>query len=155
MHAKLALAIGLALSSMPVLADEPINTGFFGGVAIKGYDPVAYFNENRAVRGSEAFSYDWLGSPWQFSSANNQKLFQSNPVKYAPQFGGYCAGEVAFGGASFNIDPEAFTIIDGKLYMFSDKMGRDDFVKNVDTFMPKAIESWPKIKCELEQAKYH
>ena len=60
-----------------------------------GYDTVAYFTEGKAVKGSEEFSYEWLGTPWHFASKKHQEMFMSEPVKYAPQYGGYCAGEVA------------------------------------------------------------
>ena len=76
-------------------ADDLVNTGYFGGVAIMGYDTVAYFTEGKAVKGSEEFAYDWLGTPWHFASKNHQEMFMSEPDKYAPQYGGYCAGEVA------------------------------------------------------------
>src|SRR5947209_5630996 len=71
------------------LADGTVNTGYFGGVAIGGYDPVAYFVDNRAIKGSEKFSYKWLGTPWHFVSDEHRQLFKNDPVKYAPQYGGY------------------------------------------------------------------
>src|SRR6202167_3552034 len=118
-----ALSVGLA----PVVADESVNTGYFGGVAIMGYDPVAYFTDNKAVKGSEQYSYDWLGTPWLFASREHQKMFESDPIKYAPQYGGYCAAEVVAGSVTIDIDPEAFKIIDGKLYLIYDKPHADDF----------------------------
>ena len=84
-------AIAVSTETRPVLADESVNTGYFGGVAIMGYDPVAYFTENRAVKGSEKYSYDWLGTPWHFASREHQEMFAADPIKYAPQYGGYCA----------------------------------------------------------------
>ena len=66
---QLLAAIAVSTGIRPVLADESINTGYFGGVAIMGYDPVAYFTDSRAVKGSEKYSYDWLGTPWHFASA--------------------------------------------------------------------------------------
>ena len=73
------------------------------------------------MKGSEEFSYDWLGTPWHFASRKHQELFKSEPVKYAPQFGGYCAGEIASDGITINIDPDAWRIIDGKLYLVTTK----------------------------------
>ena len=110
-------SIALLATGVPVLAGSAVNTGYFGGVAIMGYDPVAYFTEGRAMKGSEEFSYEWLGTPWQFASSKHRELFISDPHKYAPQYGGYCVGEVAFKGDTINIDPEAWSIIDGKLYL--------------------------------------
>lgn len=59
------------------------------GVAIKGYDPVAYFTLSKPVEGSAEFEYEWMGAKWRFSSARHRDLFKSNPEKYAPQYGGY------------------------------------------------------------------
>src|SRR3954453_22177461 len=101
-----------------VFANDSVNTGYFGGVAIMGYDTVAYFTDGKAVKGSEEYSYEWLGTPWHFASKEHQEMFMSEPAKYAPQYGGYCAGEVADSGSvTVNVDPEAFKIIDGKLYL--------------------------------------
>lgn len=136
---------------MPALADGTVNTGYFDGVAIKGYDTVAYFTENRAVKGSEDYSYEWLGTPWYFVSAKDRDLFQSDPVKYAPQYGGYCAGEVVGGSVTVDIDPEAFKIIDGKLYLIYDKTNAADFEVHASDYIPKADANWPEVKAELEQ----
>src|SRR5947208_372066 len=101
-------------------ADDTVNTGYFGGVAIMGYDTVAYFTDGKAVKGSEEFTYEWLGTPWHFASKKHQEMFMSEPVKYDPQYGGYCAGEVVGGGVTINVDPEAVYIIDGKLKLVYD-----------------------------------
>ena len=93
-------------------AEELVNTSYFGDVAIKGYDPVAYFTQNEAVKGSEQFSYRWLGATWQFASSENRDLFAHEPVKYAPQYGGLCADGVSFGTVTTNIDPKAWRIIE-------------------------------------------
>ena len=61
-------------------ADDSVNTGYFGGVAIMGYDTVAYFTEGKAVKGSEEFSYEWLGTPWHFASKEHQEMFMSEPA---------------------------------------------------------------------------
>src|SRR5262249_11101959 len=92
----LAALVTVALSgwSTTVLADGSVDTGYFGGVAIMGYDPVAYFTDGHAVKGSEKFSYDWLGTPWHFANEQHREMFKSDPTKYAPQYGGYCVGEV-------------------------------------------------------------
>jgi hypothetical protein len=137
-----------------VLADESINTGYFGGVAIMGYDPVAYFTDNRAVKGSETYSYDWLGTSWHFASREHQEMFASEPVKYAPQYGGYCAGEVVGGSVTVDIDPTAFKIIDGKLYLIYDKPHADDFAARARETVATADANWPKIKERLELDKH-
>ncbi len=145
----------LMLGQSPALAGNTVNTGYFGGVAIMGYDPVAYFTDNRPVQGSEEFSYDWLGTPWHFASRQHRELFKSEPVKYAPQFGGYCAGEVAFDGITVNIDPDAWRIIDGKLYLGYGKDFAADLEAHPQNWLPKAEANWPKVEAKLEQGKYY
>jgi len=151
--AFLALMLGYCA---PAFADGRVNTGYFGGVAIDGYDTVAYFADNRAVKGSEKYSYSWLGARWYFASDEHRQLFKKNPVKYAPQYGGYCAAEVAGSGSvTVNIDPEAFAIIDGKLYLTYDKVHTQDFAEHASDVVPKANAKWPKKQAELANNDYH
>ena len=77
-----------ALTVLPVYADLPVNSSD-AGVAIKGYDPVAYYTENRAVKGSRAYAYEWRESTWHFSSDAHRGLFASDPERYAPKYGGF------------------------------------------------------------------
>jgi len=150
----IAAAIGSVLLLLPVVepgtAEErgAVNTGYFGDVAIKGYDPVAYFTQNRAVEGSPKYSYHWLGATWHFASAENRDLFAREPVKYAPQYGGYCADGVSFGTITTNIDPKAWRIIDGKLYLSYDPGAADGFEKKPS----KVVDSqkyWPEVQQTL------
>ena len=106
-----------SLGAAGAYAGEVVNTGYFGGIAIMGYDPVAYFVDGRPIKGSEQFAYEWLDTPWHFANDKHRQLFMSDPVRYAPQYGGYCVLGTAFGGSTMNIDPEAWRIIDGKLYL--------------------------------------
>jgi YHS domain-containing protein len=110
-----ALLIGLATAGSAAAVEY--NTGYFGNVAIEGYDPVAYFTEGKAHKGSPDFSAEWSGVTWQFASAENRDLFLKNPTAYAPQFGGLCTEGVAYGEISVNLSPESFAIVEGKLYM--------------------------------------
>jgi hypothetical protein len=131
---------------------EIVNTGYFGDVAIRGYDPVAYFTENKAVEGSERFSHHWLGATWHFASAKNRDLFVREPLKYAPQYGGHCADGVSLGTITTNIDPKAWRIIDGKLYLNYDPGAADGFAKN----RTKVVDSqkyWPEVKQTLVTEK--
>src|SRR3954454_18297450 len=96
----------LALAHGPSLAGTTVNTGYFGGVAIMGYDPVAYFTDGKAAKGSDKLSYEWLGTSGYSTSKKPQEMFMSEPVKYAPQYGRYCAGTmVGSGTTTVNIDP--------------------------------------------------
>jgi len=133
------------------MAAERINTlekkGLFGyepnGVAIRGYDTVAYFTQSKPVEGMEQFSTQWSGATWRFSSQENLDLFVTEPEKYAPQYGGYCAYGVAQ-ESLVKIEPDQWTIVDGKLYLnYNEKLNkqwREDtsgFISTADTLYEK------------------
>lgn len=149
-----ACVIAALAGSGPALADGTVNTGYFGGVAIMGYDTVAYFTEGKAVKGSDEYSYEWLGTPWHFASKKHQEMFMSEPVKYAPQYGGYCAGEVVGGSVTVNVDPEAFKIIDGKLYLIYDVANAELFAQDHQAQIVQADAHWPQVKTELALDHY-
>ena len=144
---NIVLAMTLFNASGLVIAGE-VNTGYFGNVAIKGYDPVAYFTEDRAVKGSESFSHTWLGADWIFSSEKHQNLFAQNPIQYAPQYGGHCSDGIAYGDTTTNIDPEAWRIIDGKLYLNYDQ-GAAVEIEEIDGQVARAENNWPEIRARL------
>jgi len=133
-------------------AGSPVNTGYFGGLAIEGYDPVAYFTEGKPVKGSEEFELEWLGAYWQFANAEHRDLFAEQPVKYAPQYGGHCSAGVAFGENTINIDPEAWTIVDGKLYLQYAKSGVEQWNQHREEWVARAEENWPEVKARVETA---
>ena len=117
-----------------------------GGAAILGHDPVAYFTEGRPVPGSDAHVHTWKGAKWKFASAAHLEMFKAHPERYAPQYGGYCAYGVAKGDL-VKIDPEAFAVIDGKLYLNYDsgiqkKWARDPqgYIKAADPKFPGLLE---------------
>ncbi|MEM8506017.1 MAG: YHS domain-containing (seleno)protein, partial [Cyanobacteria bacterium P01_D01_bin.1] len=87
------------------------------GVAISGADPVAYFTEATYVPGSADYTYDWQGTTWQFSSEENRDLFAANPEQYAPEYGGFCAWAVAAKDTLVPTDPNAWSVVDNKLYL--------------------------------------
>ena len=86
------------------------------GVALAGFDAVAYFAVDNAVKGNQNYQLAWNGAKWFFSSEENMKKFQANPEAYAPQFGGYCSYAVSKGYTADG-DPNAWKIVDGKLYL--------------------------------------
>jgi YHS domain-containing protein len=92
MTAACLLFIGTGAS----YAVDGVNTGYFGNVAILGYDPVAYFTDGRAIKGSPEIAKKWLGATWYFASAKHRDAFASQPVRYAPQYGGFCTLGAAF-----------------------------------------------------------
>jgi hypothetical protein len=82
------LAVVLVIWVIPGKAHKTVNTNIFG-VAIKGYDTVAYFTEGRAVQGTSEFEVTWQDARWRFASAANRDLFAANQERYAPQYGGF------------------------------------------------------------------
>jgi YHS domain-containing protein len=88
------------------------------GIAIKGYDPVAYFTVGKAEKGKSAFSSSYHGVNYHFANTANLNSFLSNPEKYEPQYGGWCAYAMGHDGSKVEVDPETFKIIDGKLFLF-------------------------------------
>lgn len=133
----------LALLASP-LAARPVNTDR-DGLALKGYDPVAYFTEQRAVRGDARFTAAHDGATYRFASAANRDLFQREATRYAPQYGGYCAYGVA-GGYKVRIDPEAFTVRDGKLYLNYDRRVQARWLKDVPGYLAKSEVNWPGLR---------
>ena len=112
--------------------------------AIRGYDPVAYFTESAPVRGSNEFTTRWQGATYKFSSAENLKLFEQQPEAYAPQYGGYCAYAVSYGSTA-SIDPEAWSIVDGKLYLNYSKRIQKRWSKDIAGHIKSADRNWPSV----------
>ena len=125
------------------LAKKPIKTGIFNNKAIYGYDPVAYFTADKAVKGNQEFTTIWRGAEWYFSSQGHRDLFIAEPLKYAPQYGGYCAYAMRE-GRFVSIDKEAFTIIEGKLYLNYSKSVMNEWRTNANQFITKADNWYPK-----------
>ena len=118
--ALIAVILCVMTAAAPVHArhnTQVKNTWGGEGPAIQGYDPVAYFTMEKAVKGSEEFAHEWLGAKWHFINAEHRDLFAADPTQFAPQHGGYCAVG-ADGGGTYSANPEAWRIADGKLYLF-------------------------------------
>jgi YHS domain-containing protein len=153
-----AALLALLVLSGPAVADDPVNTGLFGGVAIKGYDTVAYFTEGKAMKGSEEFAHEWLGTPWYFANAKHRDMFAADPASYAPQYGGYCTLGVGLDGhAAENIDPEtAWRIIEGKLYFVYDSTYVEELDGPArDEWLASAEANWPGVKAKIEQQGFN
>jgi YHS domain-containing protein len=146
----LVAASAMLAWSASASAGSSINTGYFGGVAIEGYDSVAYFTDAKATKGSEDFAYDWLGVTWLFANAEHRDLFAEKPVQYAPQYGGHCAMGTAFGESTANIDPEAWAIVDGKLYLQYSKGAREAWEQDRAKRIAEADQKWPEVAATLE-----
>ena len=92
------------------------------GLAIQGYDPVAYFASNKAIEGKPEIASEYNGVTYHFANAKNKQAFTANPAKYEPQYGGWCAYAMGSKGEKVEIDPATFKIVDGKLFLFYNKL---------------------------------
>ena len=115
------------------------------GMAIKGYDPVAFFTESKSVKGSEKFSYKWKDVTWLFSAKANLDSFKTNPEKYAPQYGGYCAYGTSEGHKA-PTETDTWTVVNNKLYFNYNKDVQKMWNKNQEGLIKKADTVWPDIK---------
>ena len=129
-------------------ATGAVFTGSTPGVAIHGYDPVAYFTQGKPVKGSDAFTHDWNGVAWRFANAQNRDAFAAEPARYAPQYGGYCAYAVSKGYTA-KIEPDAWSVVDGKLYLNFDRNVRAIWNKDQPGYIEKANANWPGIEKDL------
>lgn len=143
----LAAAAVAAFSAMTA-ADASQTVYTSRGGAIKGYDPVAYFTEGKPVRGEKAHSVEWMGATWRFASADNKARFEADPAAFAPQYGGYCAWAVSEGYTA-SIDPDAWHIENGKLYLNYSKSVQRNWSKDIPGNISKGDTNWPGIKAEL------
>jgi len=134
----------LSLTGPAMAKKAPVNQSFFGNVAISGTDPVAYFTEGKAVEGRAEFSHRWDGANWRFKSAENRDAFAKSPETYAPQFGGYCAWAVSQGYTA-TIDPEAWSIVDEKLYLNYSKDIREQWSRDIPGNIARGIANWPGV----------
>lgn len=110
-------------------------------VAIKGYDAVAYFTEGRPKAGAEDLSYVWNDATWYFSTADNRAMFAAEPERFAPQYGGFCASGLSK-GQLVSANPEAWLIVDGKLYLNYSKDVVHDFREDLAGNIARADRSW-------------
>ena len=120
-------------------------------VAIQGYDPVAYFSAGKAVEGKPELTVTQDGVVYHFSSAQNRSAFLSNPVKYEPQYGGWCAYAMGASGEKVSIDPETFKILDGKLFLFYNSFFNNtlkSWNKDEKNLNAKADANWHKLFAE-------
>jgi YHS domain-containing protein len=118
------------------------------GLAIQGYDPVAYFTQKAAVKGSNKYAVNSGGAVYYFSTQGNKELFLKNPAAYEPQYGGWCAYAMGASGEKVEIDPETFKVVQGKLFLFYHSWTNNTLTKwNKDEAHLKvsADKNWQKI----------
>ena len=140
MPTRFLLIAALLLVTGAVSAVPPLNTDD-DGVAIGGYDTVAFFTEAEPVSGNRRFRHQWGGGTWWFASAGNRDLFAADPARYAPQYGGHCAAAMTGGKIAYG-SPVAWTIRDDRLFLNYDTSVRDRWFKDVDSKIRRADENW-------------
>lgn len=145
------LALVFFLVPFPASAETAIS-GAGDGVAIGGYDPVAYFSLGKPTLGSEQFSYMWQGTNWRFASAENRDAFAAKPELYAPQYGGYCAYAMSGGGFATG-DGERWKIVDNKLYLNNNWFAQKLWVGDIPGYIRDADNQWLKVKPGVDTGK--
>ncbi len=141
----LAAACGTASTSIALNTDS-------AGMALKGYDAVAYFAVDSAVKGDAKYSYVWNGAKWLFSSEENMKKFEADPEAYAPQFGGYCSYAVSEGYTADG-DPEAWKVVDGKLYLNYNQQVKNTWEKDEAVRIDNGRKNWQEFKSKKPEHK--
>lgn len=114
----------------------------FWGLALRGYDPVAYFDEGRPVEGASEHAFEWDGAEWRFATAERRARFIADPAAYAPQYGGHCAYAAARNYLASSV-PEAWDLVDGKLYMNYSLSIRDKWRNDVPGNIARGDTNWP------------
>ncbi len=144
---RLALAALLFLATPALatsaLAQPPVFQA--DGAAIRGYDPVAYFATGQPTPGSPEITAEYDGATWRFATAENRALFLLEPAKYAPQYGGYCAYGMTV-GQKVPVDPAAWSIVEGRLYLNNSLKVRESWSKDPAGNIGKADAEWPQVR---------
>ena len=132
---SLVIFLTISASAQP----HPINCNVSSdGLAIEGYDPVAYFTTGNAIEGSKDYAFTVDGATYRFINARNRDLFKAAPSKYRPQYGGWCAYAMGAKGEKVEVDPKTFKVLDGKLYLFYNK------------YFNNTLRSWNKDEANLK-----
>ena len=142
------IIIAIPVGFMAINKIAPVGWNLFGsvfatnGVAIDGYDPVAYHIRGKELKGDPEHSIVWNGVIWQFDSADNKTLFQADPKRYAPKFGGYCAIAISK-GVTAKVNPKIWHIENSKLFLFFNEDARNDFINKIgDGVIEISEEEW-------------
>jgi YHS domain-containing protein len=142
---KLAWFLTLLVLTTPLLAQTKALLNLEkNGLALQGYDPVAFFTQNKPVKGKPEFKSTHQGATYYFASEENKARFDKEPAKFEPAFGGFCAYGVSR-NKLVEIDPEAFQILDGRLLLQYSKGVRSDFNKDPKSNLAKADANWPAL----------
>ncbi len=136
----------LAVTPGPAAPGRPVNTlGSSDGIAIRGYDPVAYFRQGAPMLGKTEFSVSHGGAVWRFANAENKAAFEADPERYLPAYGGFCAYGTSR-GYLVKIEPEAWSIVGGRLYLNYDLSVRKTWLGKPGTYIARADANWPGLR---------
>lgn len=140
----------LLIFSLGLLISPPVqqHTNSSHGVGMEGYDPVAYFVDHKATTGLKDHQKKFEGVTYYFASLEHQHLFESNPARYLPQYGGWCAYAIGTSGDKVKVDPNTFKIVDGKLYLFYNFKGQntlDYWNRDEPRLVTEANKQWADI----------
>ncbi len=138
------VVLGLVIAASPVNAEQPMVYQQEAGIAINGYDAVAYHKVNEPIEGSESFTTMWNGATWFFVSAENRDLFVADPERWAPAYGGYCAWAVSNNYLA-STDPDAFSVVNERLFLNFNKRIRNRWSKNTAKNISKGDKNWPEV----------
>jgi len=144
------IGLGLADFAARAATTERVVVNRFSGLAIEGYDPVAYFVDSRAEQGLPGFEASEAGAVWRFRNEGNRASFVAHPDVYGPQFGGYDPIEMAR-GVTFAGNPRFWIISGERLYLFGLEAHRDAFAADPETYLRQAIARWPELEQGLAQ----
>lgn len=144
-----ALVMSFLLLTPPLHAGVPGSTSPINldaqGLALQGYDPVAYFEGGKPTRGTKKLLASYGGARYLFASEAHRKLFLENPKKYVPEYGGFCAAGASY-GEKVDIDPETGKVVDGKLYLNNGQKALEFFDRDTPNTILRANEKWPTTK---------
>ena len=139
-------AIILIACVSPLGAQQPVHVNVDrDGLGLYGYDPVAYFVDAKPVLGSRDLTATFDGATYRFATAAHRDAFQADPRRYLPAYGGFCAYGVA-SGYKVKIDPEAWRIVEGRLYLNYDKRTQAKWVQDIPGYIAKAEKNWPELR---------
>jgi hypothetical protein len=138
----LAALISMTCFAASLAAGEAIRINVDSDrIAIKGYDPVAYFTIGKPTKGDPRFEASWQEARWLFATAEHRNMFIADPDRYAPRYGGHCTVGLARGYLT-TVDPEAWRIVDGKLYLTLTRKAQDIFAEDIPGTIEKAERNW-------------
>lgn len=147
----MATGLLLTMSLLAQAADPAIYANKKG--AIRGADTVAYFSLEEGakhVKGSDEFTHQYMGATWKFSSAENRDLFDADPERYAPQYGGYCAFAVSHDFTK-SVNPNVWKIVDGKLYLNFNRTAFRKWNKDLNASIVRGDQNWPNVLKSCEE----